>query len=214
MNKQEKTPQTPAEQFGALFGSDFPGKLAIWSKQDLSTTFFSAGEMAKAERYCLRMAATKDVYFGIGLVRADLTSGRGKADDVVAIPGLWLDIDTGTEGHKGAKYPPDINTAWRIAKEFPVKPSLAVHSGYGLHVYWCFNELLVTDTPDKRARAAALSSDFQKQMRDMFASHGYKLDNTSDLARVLRVVGTKNHKAENEKPVRVIFPKSKEEGKC
>lgn len=214
MKKLEPPPQTPSEFFSSLFGASFPGKLAIWTKQDLTTKFFSADELVKAERYCMRKAETSDVYFGVGLVRADLTSGRGKADDVTAIPGLWLDIDVGTEGHKGAKYPPDINTAWKIVKEFPVKPSLAVHSGYGLHVYWLFSELLVTDTPEKRAKAATLSSNFQLKMRDSFAVHGYKVDNTSDLSRVLRVVGTNNHKQDQTKSVRVKYPKpQKEESK-
>ena len=87
---------------------------------------------------------------------------------------------------------------------------MVVHSGYGLHAYWLFDELLLLDTPEKREKAAALSSNFQKKMRDLFASHGFKIDNTGDLARVLRVVGTRNHKNESPKKVRVLYPKSKE----
>lgn len=203
-------PKTPSEQFKTLFRKNFPGKIAIWSKQDKSTSFFTADELAQAEKYCLKKAQTSDVYFGVGLVRDDLTNGRGKAEDVIAIPGLWLDIDIGAAGHKGIAYPPDIQSAWKIVLEFPVKPSMVVHSGYGLHAYWLFDELLLLDTPEKREKAAALSTSFQQKLRDLFATHGFKIDNTSDLARVLRVVGTRNHKNESIKKVRVIYPKSKE----
>ena len=203
-------PKTPSEHLKAVFGKNFPGKIAIFAKQDKSTTFFNADELAKMEKYCLKKAQTSDVYFGVGLVRDDLTNGRGKAEDVIAVPGTWLDIDIGAAGHKGVAYPPDIQSAWKIVLEFPVKPSMVVHSGYGLHAYWLFDELLLLDTPEKREKAAALSTSFQQKLRDLFATHGFKIDNTSDLARVLRVVGTRNHKNESIKKVRVIYPKSKE----
>lgn len=204
-------PTTPSEQFRLLFGSDFPGKIAVWSKQDKGTAFFGAGEMARAEKHILRRAATSDMYFGVCPVREDLSSGRGKADDVIASPGTWLDIDIGETGHKGKKYPPDRNTAWKIVREFPIRPSLMVNSGYGLHAYWLFDKLLILDTPEKRAKAASLSSEFQQKMRSLFTRHGFELDNTSDLARVLRIVGSLNHKTEKAKEVRVIYPQSKEE---
>ena len=203
----------PYDQFTAMFGKDFAGKMAIWSKQDMQTAFFSSDELAEAEKYALKKAETCDVYVGVGLVRDDIASGRGKADDVVALPGFWLDVDLGSTGHKGTQYPPDQKTAWAIVKMFPVKPSLVVHSGYGLHVYWLFEHLLVLDTPERREKAAALSKKFQKKMQDLFAAQGYKIDNTSDLPRVLRVVGTINHKAGQRKKVRAIYPKQKEEHK-
>lgn len=203
----------PYDQFTAMFGKDFAGKMAIWSKQDMQTAFFSSDELAEAEKYALKKAETCDVYVGVALVRDDIASGRGKAEDVVALPGFWLDVDLGSTGHKGTQYPPDQKNAWAIVKMFPVKPSLVVHSGYGLHVYWLFEHLLVLDTPERREKAAALSKKFQKKMQDLFAAQGYKIDNTSDLPRVLRVVGTINHKAGQRKKVRAIYPKQKEEHK-
>ena len=41
-------PKTPSEQFKTIFSKNFPGKIAIWSKQDKSTSFFTADELAQA----------------------------------------------------------------------------------------------------------------------------------------------------------------------
>ena len=211
MTNQQNHITTPSSQFAALFGKDFTDSLVIWTKQDKKTAFFSSDKLAEAEKYALEKAKTCDVYVGVALVRDGIASGRGKVEDVVALSGFWLDVDLGSTGHKGVKYPPDQKTAWAILKMFPVKPSLVVNSGYGLHVYWLFEHLLVLDTPEQRAKAAALSKKFQKKMQDLFAVQGYKIDNTSDLSRVLRVVGTINHKAGQRRKVRAIYPKQKEE---
>ena len=216
-NEREVTemiiPKNPRYQFEALFGKDFPGKIAIWTKQDKQTAFFTSKDIDKAESYCLRRAATQDVYYGVGLVREKLEGGRGKEEDIIALPGFWLDVDFGEDGHKATKYPPSLQEACRVVQQFPLRHSLMISSGYGLHVYFLFDQLLQLNTSEDRAKAKALSSGFQKKFNELFAAEGYKLDNTSDLSRVLRVAGTKNHKNGSKKDVKVIFINTKEEGK-
>ena len=68
----------------------------------------------------------QDVYFGVAT-----RNGGGSKDHIIEIPGVWVDIDfkdiPKKEAHK------------RIT-EFPLKPTIAVDSGGGYHLYWRLKE--------------------------------------------------------------------------
>jgi hypothetical protein len=49
------------------------------------------------------------------------------------IPGLWVDIDF-------KDLPNGHEDALALIEKFPLKPSLVVWSGHGLHLYWLFHE--------------------------------------------------------------------------
>jgi hypothetical protein len=55
-----------------------------------------------------------------------------------------------------------------------------------------------------RAAAASLSQRLQGTLRSAAARQGWKLDNTSDLSRILRIPGTLNHKGGDPLPVRIL----------
>ena len=63
---------------------------------------------------------------------------RGKIDDIIGIPGLWLDLDYDSPGAHKARHPlpQDEDAALSLLDAAPYKPSLIVHSGHGLQVYW------------------------------------------------------------------------------
>ena len=195
-----------------IFGEQFPGKLSIWTKQDRKTRFFGGDELTECAKYCMDRSQDSDVYFGACLLRANIPPGRrGTADDVVAMPGLWLDIDVGSEGHTGKNYPPDVQTAWKLVRKFPLEPSIAVRTGHGLHTYWCFEDLQMLEDPLTREKAKKLSRDFQAVMAKNFRDFGFDLDNVGDLARVLRVPGTRNFKTKDVKDVKIIHVKGKKD---
>ncbi len=77
-----------------------------------------------------------------------------------------------------------------------VPPSVLVASGGGFHTYWLLDEPFVLDTPEKRARAVDVQARWQAFVR------GDK--NAKDIARVLRVPGTLNHKYEPARPVAFV----------
>ncbi len=81
-------------------------------------------------------------------------------------------------------------------QEFPLRPSLVIWSGGGLHVYWLFRKPLYFHTPEERQAVKDLSARFQKAIILQGQERGWKLDNTSDLVRLLRIPGTFNHKAD------------------
>src|SRR5262249_20240852 len=142
------------------------------------------------------------VWFGIGSIRSDKQSGRGTAADVVAIPGLWLEADYGKAGG-----PETMDAARDLLAAMPLPPTMIVHTGHGLHGYWCFREAFVFSNDDDRSRAQRLLLSWREQLLRLYQASGYgaKPDSVSDLARVFRPAGTENCKDPASRlPVAVI----------
>ncbi|MDK2889107.1 MAG: hypothetical protein PWP72_1985 [Thermoanaerobacter sp.] len=196
--------------FSTLYGQDAPGWLVIWTKQDKLSRWYETHNIPEVAARCRELAGSFDVYYGIGLQGQRLASNqRGKADGVIAIPGLWLDIDCQGGTHTATNLP-TFEEARDFMAAFPLPPSIVVHSGGGLHVYWLFRQLWTfseTDPPRIRAghkKAADLVARFQQAFIALAGARGWRLDNTSDLSRVLRVPGTFNHKSGQPVPVQVL----------
>jgi hypothetical protein len=85
-------PQDPLTFLRWLYGDEAPGWLTIWTLPDKATAWFPADHLQEASIYAAERAATHDVYFGVGLRQRKLDKGRGTASDVIAIPGLWIDM--------------------------------------------------------------------------------------------------------------------------
>ncbi len=79
-----------------------------------------------------------------------------------------------------------------------------VHSGHGLQAYWLFKEPWTFEDESERQQAETLSRRFQATLRTFAHEHGWTIDNTSDLARVLRLPGTFNTKLGERRPVEVV----------
>ncbi len=178
------------EFFRTLYGDNFPGFLVFFDKEIKRSACIEApqieGLIDQGDA-----SFSKNIYFGVCLQEKKVPSYmRGKSATTIAIPGVWLDVDF--QKDNGKNYPPDMDTAFELLAEFPLEPTIIVHSGGGLHVYWLFNELWVFNGSEDRLRAQALLKSFNQHFKQIFSSKGFHLDSTSDLARVLRVPGTLN----------------------
>lgn len=182
------------------------GLLTLWRGDTKRSTWIAAGEPAKVDEAVERALKTRgaDLYFGLGLRRAK-TAGRGEAADVVAIPGVWIDLDFAEWAHRKdskKKYPPQA-VAERVLAEMPLPPSVVVASGGGLHAYWLTDELI--DVEADRPRAERLVSGWEALVAEKLArAGGYVLDSVHDLARVLRVPGSWNYR--HGRAVEVVGP--------
>ena len=140
----------------------------------------------------------QNCYLGIGIRREkpDDGGGRGKTDDIIGIPGLWLDLDYHSPGaHKTRHHlPPTEDAALSLLDAAPYKPSLIVHSGHGFQVYWLFKELARFETKDDREAFGRLCRGWQQLFQQAGLGLGWHVDSTADLARVLRIPGTYNLK--------------------
>lgn len=190
---------TAATQFfEVMYGDCKDGWLTLWTRQTKTTYWFEVTEYKQAAATAVELAKRKrDVYFGVGLRKEELSSSyRGSIEDISILPGVWMDIDIASDAHKETKLPPTLDAAVQLLQSFPLPPSILVNSGHGLHGYWKFVEPWVLDTEESREQGIQCLADFQGTIRNYAMQKGWKLDNTADLARVLRVPGTSNYKGE------------------
>lgn len=111
------------------------------------------------------------MYFGVGL----RSRQGGTANDVKLIACYWADVDFKTTPEAEAR---------KLLAAFPLKPSITLMTGGGMHLYWLLREP-VSDLDGVRGMnrriAAAIGGD----------------PNSCDIARILRVPGTTNWKYPN-----------------
>lgn len=141
-----------------------------------------------------------DLWFGVGIRREPLGGRRGGAKDVIAFPGLWLDVDIEGEGHQTEEPQPlDVDDALSLLDEHPVPPSLVVHSGGGLQPYWLFGE------PRPAAEVKPILAPWHRLWAKRADERGWALDNVSEAAREMRVPGSHNWKlADEPRPVTLL----------
>lgn len=144
-----------------------------------------------------------DVYFGVALQdrdraraiakekRNDPDSTRGYSNTTVAIGGVWVDIDIACDGHAKPGLPTSIVAVLAELDKLPLKPTFVFVTGGGVHAWWLFKEPWILGSDDERMRATTLLAGWQAFLRK---TTGWTIDATHDLARVLRLPGTRNHK--------------------
>lgn len=138
-----------------------------------------------------KYAANADVY--VSCAKHSSSGGRTK-DAAASVNAFWLDIDCG-DGKPYANKKEACYAVDAFCKSSGLlKPTHVIDSGNGLHVYWVLDH--------------ALSPMEWKQTADILKNltHAYDLkaddSRTSDIASVLRLPGTLNHKdPNNPKPV-------------
>lgn len=181
--------------FHSIFGPTPPGYIIIWTKDDQETLCIPGKEIDKLPSITTRLAKSKEVYFAVGLQESSLGKrNRGTAQSVCGIGTQWMDIDFSHGCHKKENLPASLEEALAFIDGLPLKPSIIVNSGHGLHVYWLLSQLWKFEDDQDRKLAQALSRDFQKLIIQRAQEYGWSLDYTGDLARILRVPGTVNRK--------------------
>src|SRR4051794_11613234 len=142
--------------FRALYGEGAPGFLPIWSRHDRLTQWIPTKSLDTASQVVVRPAQSQDVYFGVGFQPRDLgPNRRGEGKDVIAIPGLWADIDVWGTVHKATDLPPTKAEGLVLIRQFPLQPTLVVDSGHGLQAWWLFKEPWIFGDEDERQKAQA-----------------------------------------------------------
>lgn len=170
------------------------GWLLVWQLRSKLSNWFQSIESAAEFA-----SGRDDTYFGLGLSPTERGSHlRCKADEVLTVPGIWIDVDFQSPAHKHESLPPDIQSVVSLIKDMP-PPTVSVNSGFGLHVYWLFEEPLSFADAAERKKFAQLVVGWQGWVQAKGKQKNWKVDSTADLARVLRLPGTFNCKIENSK---------------
>ncbi|MGE3809627.1 MAG: AAA family ATPase [Gemmataceae bacterium] len=185
-----------------LFGSAIAPdrQLGIFTLPDKRAQHFTSPEAAAL--HAKNEAERKDVYFGVGLAGGRFHA-RNCADDIVAIPGLWADLDCVAPWRADKPLPRDVDEARKVIDALPLPPSLLVDSGHGLHAYWLFHEPWIFEPIEEdRKKAKSLAKGWHGLICAKAAALGWRFENVGDLARVLRLPGTVNQSKGGE-PVEV-----------
>jgi len=188
----------------------------VWSKQERvgeggkpvkrskSKWFKGPQGIDPAVPYIEAEAAEWDVYVQVSLSERDLGIGsRCSNADSAGIVGMWADIDI---AHNGAskKYPPTEQDALELVRSMGADPSIVIHSGHGLHVWWLFREPWLIGSDHERVDVAHFARRWGRSLEERARERGWQIDTVSDLARLLRVPGTLNHKETPPLPVRIL----------
>jgi putative DNA primase/helicase len=163
------------------------------------------GDADDALTFLLRIARSHDCYVGMALRHpACVPTGRGSSEDAFAIGSLWVEIDHNQGMHAATHILPSPLQLRMFVRSLPFVPSWEIDSGGGLHLHLLLKELWVLETPIERERAQTLLRRLQRTVQIMAIDRGWKIDNTSDVSRVLRLPGTFNFKTGSPVPVTLI----------
>lgn len=204
-----------------LYGDLPDGMVAyLWTLQDKQTFWFGSAEIEHAvTRVGDAVKAREDTYCGIAFTTREAAERVGNSRRVIQCPSekdpgaavaggvvaLVADIDIAGPGHaEGKHHPPMIEGAVLIAKKCPHAPTCLVNSGGGVHAWWVFKEPWVFENSEDRMQALSVFRGWGRQVRCAAKMLKYDVDAVHDLARILRVVGTQNHKNPTARPVTII----------
>lgn len=176
--------------------------MLLWTLPDKRSHWFH--DVAKAAEFAATIGAQKDVYVGVGCSKEQYGPARRcKSEEITGLCGIGTDLDLLSEAHQKA-LPAAIPDALKI---LPVglPPSILVSTGNGVHAWWLFKEPLIFDGDEERHAAARLLTRWHGLLARNAAAHGWSYDKLSDLARILRIPGTRNLKdPANPKDVAVL----------
>lgn len=165
--------------------------------------FATSSALDAAERVILKYAEKADLYLSVG-THSEPQPTRGGESTIISIPGLWADLDIGEIGHKPASLPNPATEqeALSIVEGLP-DASMVMHSGGGLQGFWLFDAPWVFETNEERAAAKKAVQEWANLLEDRGRQLGFHVDKVADLARILRVPGSINHKEGLKRPVQI-----------
>jgi hypothetical protein len=168
------------------------------------TQWFDTSRIDAAETVILKYADKADLYLSVG-THEEPQPTRGGESTIISIPGFWSDLDIGEIGHKPASLPNPAteHDALSIVEGLP-EPSMLMHSGGGLQAFWIFeNGPWVFESPEEKATAKKAVQEWANLLEDRGKGLGFHVDKVADLARILRVPGSVNHKEGLKRPVQI-----------
>lgn len=169
----------PVRQWFAMAVEGLPGWLELSLRYPGEAPITLWSECSDYDRltWLAIVAAEYNVERGYGVSfapcprKAPAEHGRGKAEDALCVPLLWVDIDA--------------PTAAQVDQLYGMEPTFIVETGGGLHAYWQLDEPAAADEHTKavlRGLADWLGSDRA----------------VAEFSRVMRVVGSHNTKPERD----------------
>ncbi|MCQ2420890.1 MAG: DUF3987 domain-containing protein [Clostridia bacterium] len=166
------------------------------------TKWFDTGQLNEMAAYAVDAGKSCNTYFGINPRAKNLGSYlRGKREDISCVIGAYVDFDIKGGAHKEENLPESGDALMAFLATLPKPPTAIVNSGNGYHVYWLFKEIFYISNEADRDYSEKVVKGWESYIKEKaFREYGWKFDSVSDLPRMLRAVGTINHKTA-ERPI-------------
>lgn len=188
-----------------VYGNCDSGFLTITTLPNAKTVWFEISELENAVRYAENQGTHTNVFFGVGLRKNILKNNlRGGENDISCVTALYADIDIKSDAHAQKSLPQTLDEAVDFLNYLALKPSIIVNSGNGIHGYWIFDTPYKITDLESRNRIVSLFKGFGKYINTEAKKRSWKIDNVSDLARILRLPGTLNYKLKTKAKCEVI----------
>jgi hypothetical protein len=169
----------------ALHPAGFRDLRALKTGTKPKTASFPAADIEGFKKFVAAYSGTLNIYVGVA-PRINAT-GRD-LESCAALHALFVEFDFKDAGEAEVR---------KRLEAFPLKPSVVIHSGGGLHVYWFLTEPLELKDDSNRGSVRLL-------LRSLTTHLGADLS-AAEPARILRVPGTVNHKYTPPRPVAFEF---------
>lgn len=138
-------------------------------------------------------AGWHDVYFSVHPLRSAGTASQRSgqnAERVGAVGCLYADFDA---KHQAG----GMDGVMAHIATLPLRPSILVATGGGVHAYWLFDKPVAITTPERRAK-------MERAQRLWVDAIVHADPAAKDLGRVLRLPGTRNYKYDPPRTVSII----------
>lgn len=122
---------------------------------------------------------------------------------IAAFPAVFADIDCYKmwPNYKPGTIPEDLRSVIEFDE---IKPTAYINTGGGIHAWWIFDKLFITDTPEKRQQMASILLRFGRMLASRGFSKNIQFDNVFDISRVLRIIGSNNYKKDKPRECKII----------
>ena len=167
------------------------------SAKGLRTLVLVLDDLDTATDKVAELARDGDVYLRTTTLKEPPPRGRrGGAKDTRAVPGLWCDLDHAQGCHadrsEGLPLPPTPEDALAVIGGLP-GPSMVINTSGGYQAWWFFGEPMEVGSHSYEELQEMVAS-WSEMIVQRGAAMGFHVDAVQDLARLMRVPGTLNHK--------------------
>lgn len=193
------------EFFSEFYSGCDEGYITLTLLPERKTLWVKVSELDKLYEAIKKYGTKTNTFFGVGLRKKILPHNlRGRDEDISVITALYSDIDVKSAAHAQSSLPNSVSEAIEFLNSLPIQASIIVNSGNGLHAYWLLEVPFKIQSPKDKDYISSIFKGWSKFVNAKAKKKGWKFDNVSDLARILRVPGSVNYKLKNSSICKVL----------
>lgn len=190
-----------------LYGKVDDGYIGIphIEKGNVITKWFHVSELDMAAAYITEEGKQHNTYYCVNPRKKRFSPYiRGSDKDVKCIVALYQDFDVKGIAHKQDSLPESKEALLDyIQNDCPIKPSILIWSGNGIHAEWLLEEPYMIE--EDSSYISNVLKGWESYLKSKALElHGWKFDSVADTARMLRAPGTTNFKTDDKPMCEVI----------